>query len=54
MTYESWSERVDAILWQKVGLGVDDVPDWAQWDAYEDGLTPAQGAALAIRSARES
>lgn len=45
MTYEKWMEAVDQILIKRTG-GLDQMmlPDWLSRDAYEEGLSPEEGA----------
>lgn len=52
MTYEQWMATVDAIVEQITG-GLDQMmlPDWLSRDAYEDGMTPEQGAEECLLSA---
>ena len=52
MTYEAWMKAVDAILEQITG-GLDQqmLPDWLSRDAYESGMTPAEGADECLLSA---
>jgi hypothetical protein len=42
MTFDSWTERIDYLLMQKIGLYSSDLPDQEYMDMYEDGLTPVQ------------
>lgn len=42
MTFEEWYAECDAWLTAKCGLGVDDLADGPSWDAWNDGLTPAE------------
>lgn len=44
LTFEEWLEEVDSIVFDQYGLGVDYGIDWPSADAYEDGLSPKQGA----------
>lgn len=51
--FDAWMAKVNAILERKTGLDSNDLPDFCYLDAYEDGATPSQAAASAIRAARE-
>lgn len=42
MTFEEWFSEVDKIFCVRMGLGVEDWPDWGWMDAFEDGLTPEE------------
>jgi len=52
MTYEQWMKAVDKILLKKTG-GLDQgmLPDWLSRDAYEEGLSPEEGADECLLSA---
>jgi len=51
MTFEEWKARVDEILLGWVGMKQDDLPDWLARDAYDDGLTPEEGAHQCLEDA---
>jgi hypothetical protein len=51
VTYEQWMAEVDAILESRVGLVQLDLPDWLSRDAYEEGLSPEEGADECMTSA---
>ena len=51
MTYEEWMTAVDAIVTKTCGLDMGFLPDWLSRDAYEDGLTPAEGATMCLEEA---
>lgn len=44
LDFDSWMERVDAVLIARVGLDSGDLPEWAWRDHYDAG-TPAVTAA---------
>ena len=41
--FKIWQAKVDKLVVAAIGMSMDDLPDWPMWDAYEDGLTPAEG-----------
>lgn len=43
LTYRQWMTEVDAGVEKRVGLNLDELPDWLSRDAYDDGLTVLQG-----------
>jgi hypothetical protein len=51
MTFEDWKARVDEILLGWVEMKQDDLPDWLARDAYDDGLTPEEGAHQCLEDA---
>lgn len=51
MTYEQWMKAVDLIVERTCGLQMDMLPDWLSRDAYEDGLTPEEGAEACLEEA---
>ena len=48
MTYEQWVAKVDQVLASRIGLSMDDLPDWLSRDAFEDGLSPEEGADICL------
>jgi hypothetical protein len=42
MTFKDWKNEVDHLCAKHYGLGVDDLPDWLWFDAYQDCFTPEQ------------
>ena len=47
-----WMAKVDAKIAAKAfGLGSDDLPDCCYADWFEDGVSPSEAAAKAIKSA---
>ena len=40
--YTTWYATLDAYMWRKHGLSVDDVEDYCWIDLFDDGFTPAQ------------
>jgi hypothetical protein len=51
MTYEQWMTAVDTIVTKTCGLPMICLPDWLSRDAYEDELTPYEGAKLCLEEA---
>ena len=48
MTYEEWMAAVDVIVTKTCGLDMGFLPDWLSRDAYEDGLSPEEGAEICL------
>lgn len=40
--FERWLQRLNKIVWNRVGCSLDDLEDFNTLDGFEDGLTPAQ------------
>lgn len=53
VTFEAWKAAVDQIVWAKVGLGIDDLPDCCLADWHAEGVSPRSAASRAIRAAKE-
>ena len=51
MTYEQWMMAVSAIVIKACGLSIDELPDWLSRDAFEDELSPEEGAELCLEEA---
>lgn len=51
LSYNAWMKLVDKRVQQMCGLSLDELPDWLSRDAFEDGLTPNEGADLCLESA---
>ena len=51
MTYEQWKTVVSALVEDECGLPMEWLPDWLSRDAYEDGMTPEEGARECLQSA---
>ena len=52
-TFDEWKREADAICIKLSGVSLDDLPDCAFRDWYEDGHTPTQAAKKAIRQAED-
>ncbi len=53
MTFAEFMAAVDRVIQARFGVSADDLPDFCYRDSFEDGMTPRQAAAAAIRAARE-
>lgn len=51
MTYREWMASVDVIVEDTCGVPMEWLPDWLSRDAYDDGMTPSEGAELCLESA---
>lgn len=38
-SFEAWRKRLDKMVSDHFGAGLDDFPDWGSRDAFDDGLT---------------
>jgi len=47
-TLRQWIAEVDAIISQRIGISVHDLADFAIWDSWNDGVTPEEGADMAL------
>lgn len=50
--FEVWKAQVDAEVWRRAGVSLDDLPDVPTADWYEQGTKPATAARRAIAAAR--
>lgn len=48
LTYEAWHHDVDTIVQCTVGCSVNDLPDCAYRDWYDEGMSPRDAAMRAI------
>lgn len=44
LSYDVWMRQVDEVLEKRTGLSQSELPDWLSRDAYESGMSAAQGA----------
>jgi hypothetical protein len=51
MTYKQWMAAVDVIVEDACGVPMEWLPDWLSRDAYDDELTPQEGAELCLETA---
>jgi hypothetical protein len=51
MTYREWMAAVDAIVEDTCGVPMEWLPDWLSRDAYDDGMTPQEGAEECLETA---
>ncbi len=52
-TFEEWKKLVDKEVIARTGMSADDLPDYAYRDCYDDGVSPKNTAARAIRNAKD-
>ena len=48
--FETWMQKVDSAVIRLAGVSVHDLADQFFYDWFEDGITPAQAARLALES----
>lgn len=48
LTYRQWMTEVEAQVVKITGLNFEEHNDWMSRDAYEDGLTVAEGISLCL------
>lgn len=48
MTYEEWMREVNVIVERVCGMPMEMLPDWLSRDAFEDELTPEEGAEICL------
>lgn len=48
--FTAWLQKVDAILFRRVGVCSGDLPDACLHDWYDDGISPAGAAQLLIEA----
>jgi hypothetical protein len=46
--FETWMDKVDAVVVRTVGLSIHDLADQPFYDWFVDGITPAQAARMAL------
>lgn len=51
MTYEQWMAAVNVVVESRCGLSMCFLPDWLSRDAYDDGLSPEDGAEICLERA---
>ena len=51
LTWHQWMDKVDAIIWKRLGCGAMDLDDFCYRDWYDSGASPAEAARAAIRNA---
>jgi hypothetical protein len=52
-TFEAYREAVDMAVLVKCGLSLDDLPDVALVDWFDDGVSVTSAASRAIRNAKD-
>jgi hypothetical protein len=53
MGFREWVNRVDVLVWEKVSVGLYDLPDVPIRAMYDDGYSPARAASAAIKNAKD-
>lgn len=51
--FETWQNKVNTFLIKKWGFGIDDLPDWDYYNAWNDGIPPSQAAYMVIQNAKD-
>jgi hypothetical protein len=44
LSFEAWYSKVDTLLINTVGVGIDDLADGPSYDCWESDMTPAEYA----------
>lgn len=50
MTYQEWLVAVNDIVETICGLPMEWLPDWLSRDAYDEGVSPHEGAELCLET----
>ena len=50
LTLDQWLVKVDRIISARFGISVHDLADFCIWDAWNDGLSPVEGAEMALEN----
>lgn len=53
MGFRIWEQEVDRLLVDECGFGIDDLPDMAYRDWYNDGMEPAEAVKEVLRIMKE-
>lgn len=53
-TFAEWLAKVDKHVVDRLGICLDDLPDWNYRDAYDEGMTPARAASRTINNAKRN
>ena len=51
--FETWLSHVNYYMVKRTGMGIDDLPDWHYYDAYDNGVPPSIAAREAIAFQRD-
>lgn len=51
LTFEEWQARVNKVLINRVDLGIDDLPDYDYWTAWNCGESPLECARDVLENA---
>jgi hypothetical protein len=52
MEYALWKQMVETVIYRRLGLDSEAIPDFDYTKAYENGWTPTRTATAAIAAAR--
>lgn len=53
LNFEDWKQEVAKLMFHRLGLHPDDLPDWTYRAAWEDGMSPRTACAKAIKAAKK-
>lgn len=48
MRYDEWIRHVDRAVQKRVGVSLDELPDWLSRDAFDEGLTPKEAVDVCL------
>tara|TARA_Y100000310_G_C20017939_1_gene506047 strand:+ start:254 stop:475 length:222 start_codon:yes stop_codon:yes gene_type:complete len=48
LTLDQWMADVDQVVTDRLGISVHDLADFCAWDAWNDGMSPEDGAEMAM------
>lgn len=51
ITFETWMKKVNRVVVQTCGLGVEDIPDYDYWSNWDAGVSPEETAKEALDNA---
>lgn len=51
IAFEAWMQKVNRIVIQTCGLGVEDIPDYDYWNNWDAGVSPEETAQEALEAA---
>ena len=52
MYFDEWQRIVELYLVEKCGMGIEDLPDYDYWEAWDNGENPKNVAEQVIENAR--
>lgn len=53
-SFEAWKKAVDAEILRRTGMTSDDLEDYSYRDCYDNGVSPKNAAAGAIRRSKDN